>query len=158
MVGLCLEGHNRAMGIGRWVNKLRRFWHLSLADKWLFLRAVYWLGLARVWLARVPFRDLAERLSADAGTENADPELLRRVGYAVSAAGTNVPWRSDCFPQAIAAHRLLKKYGYASTIHLGVDKVGDDELLAHAWLSCGEIIVTGGSEAHRYAEIHRLGE
>jgi hypothetical protein len=146
------------MGIGRWTNKLWRFWHLSLADKLLFLSAVYWLGIARVWLAKTPFPELAERLSADVGTEEVDPEILQRVGYAVSAAGGNVPWRSDCFPQAIAAHKLLRKYGYASTIHLGIDKAGDDELLAHAWLSCGEIIVTGGSEAHRYVEIHRLGE
>ena len=146
------------MGNGQGTSKLQRFWHLSLADKWLFVCSVYWLGVARLWLAKSPFPELAARLSADEGTEEADPEVLRRVGYAVSAAGGNVPWRSDCFPQAIAAHKLLKKYGYASTIHLGVDKAGDDELLAHAWLSCGEIIVTGGSEAHRYAEIHRLGE
>ena len=158
MAGLCLEGHNPAMGIGRWTKKLQRFWHLSLADKWLFLRAVYWLGVARIWLIRVPFPELAERLSAGTVTAAADPELIQRVGYAVSAAAGNVPWRSDCFPQAIAAHKLLGKYGYASTIHLGVDKAGDDELLAHAWLSCGETIVTGGPEAYRYAEIHRLGE
>ena len=158
MAGLCLEGHNPAMGIGQWTNKLQRFWHLRLTDKWLFLCAFYWLGVARIWLIKVPFPELAERLSADPGTRKADPEVLRRVGIAVSAAGGNVPWRSDCFPQAIAAHKLLRKYGYASTIHLGVDKAGAGDLLAHAWLSCGETIVTGGSEAHRYAEIHRLGE
>jgi hypothetical protein len=137
MAGLCLEGHNPAMGIGQWTNKLQRFWHLRLTDKWLFLCAVYWLGVARIWLIKVPFPELAERLSADPGTKKADPEVLRRGGFAVSSAGGN---------------------DYASTIHLGVDKAGDDELLAHAWLTCGEKIVTGESEAHRYAEIHRLGE
>jgi hypothetical protein len=158
MAGLCLEGHNPAMGIGRWTRKLQRFWHLSPADKWLFLSAASWLGVSRIWLAWVPFAELAGRLSADPGTEKADPEVLRRIGYAVSAAAGNVPWRADCFPQAIAAHKLLRKYDYASTIHLGVDKAGAGDLLAHAWLSCGETIVTGGAEAYRYAEIHRLGE
>ena len=146
------------MGNGQRTSKLQRFWHLSLADKWLFVRAVYWLGVARLWLSKTSFPELAARLSADAGTEEADPNVLRRISYAVSAAGGNVPWRSDCFPQAIAAHQLHKKYGCASTIHLGVDRARDDELLALAWLSCGEIIVTGGSEVNRYAEIHRLGE
>ena len=146
------------MGIGLWIRKLRRFWVLRLADKWLFLRAVFWLAVARIWLAKVPVSKLAERLSADVGTEEADPELLRRVGYAVGAAGANVPWRADCFPQSIAARKLLQKYGYRSTIHLGVEKTEKYELLAHAWLTCGDTIVTGAAEADRYAEIHRLGE
>ena len=30
--------------------------------------------------------------------------------------------------------------------------------LAHAWLTCGKTIVTGGAERDRYVEIHRLGE
>ena len=86
-----------------------------------------------------------------------DAELVQRIGYAVRTAAANVPWRSDCFPQAIAANRLLQQHGCASTIHLGVDKNGNNELLAHAWLTCGETTVTGGAEADRYAEIHRLG-
>jgi hypothetical protein len=146
------------MGITIWPRKLRRFGELSLADKWLLVRAVFWLAVARVWLALVPFPKLVRRLGARSGSVDAEPELLRRIGFAVSAAGANVPWRSDCFPQSIAAYKLLQRHGCASTIHLGVDKAGNEELLAHAWLSCGETVVTGGAEAHRYAEIHRLGE
>ena len=146
------------MGIARWTNKLRRFWNLSLADKWLFLRAVFWLGAARIWLAMVPFKRLAARLSTDEGATDPDPELLERVGFAVSAAGANVPWRSDCFPQSIAAYKMLQRSGYASKIRLGVEKADEDELLAHAWLTCGETVVTGGGQLDRYVEIHRLGE
>jgi hypothetical protein len=124
------------MGKTRTLEKLHRFRSLDPADKRLFLRAVGWLAVARVRLAVVPFARLAEQLSADAGSENPSPELLGRIGFAVSAAGANVPWRSDCFPQAIAAHQLLKRY----------------------WLTCGDTVVTGGAERDRYREIHRLGE
>jgi hypothetical protein len=144
------------MGIGRWTGKAGRFWDLSLADKWLFLRAVAWLAVARIWLARMPFSDLAGRLSAKVGREEPDPELLRRVAYAVAAAAGNVPWRSDCFPKAIAANKLLQRSGYASTIHLGVDKEEEDQLIAHAWLTCGEIVVTGGEDLDRYTEMLAL--
>ena len=144
------------MGIGQWTSKVRRFWELSPADKWLFLRAVYWLAVARIWLARVSFPDLAARLSTNEGTEAADPELLQRVAHAIAAAGGNVPWRSDCFPQAIAANKLLQGYGYQSTIHLGVDKAGKTQLLAHAWLTCGETVVTGGEDLDRYTEMLTL--
>ena len=93
------------MPITRLPEKLRRFGGLSLAEKWLFGRAVAGLAFARVQLAVTPFERLAKRLSDETGSENtqADPDLLQRVGFAVAAAANNVPWRSDCFPQAIAA-------------------------------------------------------
>jgi hypothetical protein len=142
----------------RWQRKLRRFGAMSRADKWLFLRAVGWLAVARIWLAFVPFRKLAERLRESNLSSDADPAALSRVSFAVSAASANVPWRSDCFPKAIAASKLLQSLGHGSSIHLGVERAGETELLGHAWLTCGSIVVTGGEERHRYVEIHRLGE
>ena len=141
----------------QWKRKLQRFVRLGPEDRRLLLRAVFWIGMGRLWLAAFPFQRLASRLSADAGSEGVDPELVRRIGEAVSTAGAHVPWRSDCFPRSIAAHQLLKRHGYASTIHLGVEKAGDGELLGHAWVTCGGIVVTGGEQLERYAEIHRLG-
>jgi hypothetical protein len=52
---------------------------------------------------------------------------------------------------------LLKRFGYASTIHFGVERAGEDVLNGHAWLTCGETVVTGGAELDRYVEMHRLG-
>ena len=157
MAGLCPDRHNRAMGIARWARKGRRFWDLGLADQWLFICSVYWLAVARIWLARASFPALARRLNVKDRSNDADPELLRRIGSAVGAAAGNVPWRSDCFPQAIAANKLLQRYGIASTIHLGVEKADESKLLAHAWLTCGEVVVTGGADLDRYVEVHRLG-
>jgi hypothetical protein len=145
------------MSLRRWKGKLQRFVRLDTEDRLLLLRAVFWIGVARLWLAAFPFQRLASRLSAEDGLDDADPELVRRIGNAVGAAGAHVPWRSDCFPRSIAAHQLLKSHGYASTIHLGVEKAGNGELLGHAWVTCGGIVVTGGEQLDRYAEIHRLG-
>ena len=64
--------------------------------------------------------------------------------------------RSDCFPQTIAGRALLRREGYASTIHLGVERVGDDALSGHAWLTCGDEVVTGGDDPGGYTEIHRF--
>ena len=144
------------MAIARLQHKLRRFGELSLADKWLLLRAVFWLAVARVWLLVTPFRHVARRLSDKSEHKVADPVLLQRIGYAVSAAGANVPWRSDCFPQAIAARALLRSFGYSSIIHLGVEKPDTDALAGHAWLTCEDTVVTGGADLDRYTEVHRL--
>ena len=158
MVGLCLEGHNPTMGITRLLYKLRRFGELGLADKWLLLRAVFWLAVARLMLIAMSFERLTKRFSAagDAASSNPDMASIERVGLAVRAAANNVPWRSDCFPQAIAARALLKSFGILATIHLGVERSGEESLVGHAWLSCGDTIVTGGAELDRYVEVHRL--
>ena len=144
------------MRIASVTRKLRRFGELSLADKWLLMRAAAWLAIARLRLAITPFQKLVDGLSEEQGASAPDPDLLERVGFAVSAAAANVPWRSDCFPQTIAARSLLKAYGLGSTVHLGVDRVGKDDLSGHAWLTCGDTVVTGGADLDRYTEVHRL--
>lgn len=138
--------------------KLDKFRALSSAEKWTLVHATVWLALARLMLLAVPFRKLAARLSGDQGTADGelDPELIARVRFAVQAAASNVPWRSDCFPQSIAGWMLLKHHGYRSTIHLGVDRSGGDELLGHAWLTCGDEIVTGADDVDRFTEMHRF--
>ena len=144
------------MSIARCKYKLKRFVRLSGADKWLLLRAVAWLAVSRIMLAVLSFRRLSARLSATdvPAHAEADPEVLHRIGRAVAVAANNVPWRSDCFPQTIAARMLLKRHGYASTIHIGVERIGDNELTGHAWLTCGETVVTGGEDLDRYTELH----
>ena len=146
------------MRISRWKDKLQRFNALDGADKWLLLRAVGWLAVARTMLVVMPFRRLVARLSAaqTAAQREADPAVLSRVGRAVAAAANNVPWRSDCFPQTIAARMLLRSYGYVSTIHIGVERAGEGDLAGHAWLTCGETVVVGGEDLDCYTEMHRL--
>ena len=137
-------------------NKLVQFARLDVADRWLLIRASAWLGVARLRLAFASFQQLSERLSNDSPDTcvDPDPEFLRRVGFSVRAAANNVPWRSDCFPQAIAARMLLKRRGHASKIHLGVEKSGEGSIAGHAWLTCGDEVVVGGEDLDRYTEMH----
>jgi hypothetical protein len=147
------------MSIARWKNKFAKMGQLSGADQWLLVRAAGYLAIARIMLIAMSFDRLSARLSAETNSTQIEPDqnLLQRIGYAVSAAANNVPWRSDCFPQTIAARMLLKRHGYASTIHFGVERSGEEALAGHAWLTCGETVVIGGAERDRYVEMHRLG-
>ena len=125
----------------------------------MLLHATVWLALARLMLLVLPFHRLAKRLSAVEGKEKSipEPELLARIGRSIQAAAGNVPWRSDCFPQSIAGWMLLKHHGFKGTIHLGVERSGNEEVTGHAWLTCAGTVITGGEGLDRYAEIHRLG-
>ena len=146
------------MRISRWMNKLKRFFALDGAGKCLLLRATGWLAVARLMMALMPFHRLAANLSAaETSTRYAvDPVVLSNIGRSIAIAANHVPWRSDCFPQTIAARMLLKGYGYVSTIHLGVDSTGEGDIAGHAWLTCAETVVIGGTELDRYTELHTL--
>jgi len=124
------------------------------------IEAVYWLAVARVMLVVVPFDRLSKRLSALSvqGSSPADNDLIRRVGWAVTRASTRVPWRADCFPQAIAACKVLQRRGQTSTMHIGVLRNHDGTLVGHAWLVCGDQVVTGGVALERYSVLHTIPE
>ena len=138
--------------------KLGRFRQLPAADQWLVIRAAFWLGIARAMLVFIPFSRLIEWMSAPAQATPVAPDrsYLERAGYAVRAAAGSVPWRADCFPQAVAARMLLRRKGYATTIHLGVEKAQGGNIAGHAWLTCDDYVVTGAGELDRYTEMHRI--
>jgi len=77
----------------------------------------------------------------------ADHLLVERVAFAIPRAAARVPWRSDCLVQALAAERWLRRSGVPSTIHFGVPKDQGGMFEAHAWLTVGERVVTGGDIA-----------
>ena len=143
------------MSTGRWKQKLARFRDLSGTDKLMVLHAALWLAIARLMLLFLPFKKMASRFSGEgeSKTNDPNPQLLERIAHAVRAAAANVPWRSDCFPQSIAARMLLKHHGYGSTIHIGVRKKDKDNIAGHAWVTCGSTVVVGGEEIPHYTEM-----
>lgn len=46
--------------------------------------------------------------------------------------------------RAMTARKILLKKGINSTLYLGVGKE-DGKMVAHAWLRCGQLYVTGGN-------------
>ncbi|MEG0711156.1 MAG: lasso peptide biosynthesis B2 protein, partial [Niameybacter sp.] len=66
------------------------------------------------------------------------------------------PWESKCLVQAMVAQYLLKRRRIATTLYLGVAKGSEGELKAHAWLRCGQMIVTGDGARRDYKEVARF--
>lgn len=134
-----------------------KFLSLSWREKRVFIEALSSLLLIRILIAFVPFRYIAKRL----GVEHA--ETLRSIGApdalldllstAVSRAARYAPWECKCLAQAIAAHRMLHHRGYLSTLYLGIAKNEEGKIIAHAWLRCGERIITGKQGANRYTVV-----
>ena len=133
-----------ARGFAKW----RR---LGRAERGLFLEAFVLLGAARLAVALLPFRWLAASLGrhmnqAGGAVDPGDLDRARLIGWAVRTAAGHTPWASVCLPQAVTAKWMLRRRHIAGTIYLGVAKSGTapDRLNAHAWLRCGDEILTGG--------------
>lgn len=122
----------------------------NVTERLLLLEAFALLGIARLLVLTVPFRWLARSLGehmreSAPEAEPTDLHQARQVGRAVLSAANNTPWKSVCLPQAVAGQWMLKRRRIATTLYLGVAKADakPEQLAAHAWLRCGEAIITG---------------
>ncbi|HLH78318.1 MAG TPA: lasso peptide biosynthesis B2 protein [Candidatus Binataceae bacterium] len=141
-----------------WRLKLARITAMSWAERGLLLEAAWFLGLSRLALMIMPFRQLARWLErrprASTKATSANYCQIRR---AVSIAARNVPWNAVCLPQAMTAKLMLARRGCASTLHLGVAKDGRGTLLAHAWLEASGVTVVGGAAKADFSSISHFG-
>jgi len=129
----------------------------------LVAEAVLCLLLARLALIFVPFPRLARHLGRfvppdEARRLAAEPAaghalLASEIGWAVTRAARNVPFKAVCLPQAMAARVMLGRRGVASTMHFGAARGARKPLDAHAWLDAAGVEVTGYPVARQVAEI-----
>lgn len=143
---------------------LRRIRNFSRRDRfvryWLF-PAWIGLGLASLAISTVSFRRLAPRLGDWRGVEKPTvsltaPQVLRarQVGETIRLAARFAPWRADCYPQAILARLMLGMNGIPYTLAMGVKRdAADGAMLAHAWVQCGSVSVTGGDGDAEYRAV-----
>jgi len=118
------------------------------AHEWLDIAvAADELAIARFKLGRTRPRELVPNGSGDEVAGDVRPatiEHLDRVRLAIARASRFVPWRADCLVQAMAARRWLHRHGIPTILSIGVAAATGPDFEAHAWLSHGGHIVTGG--------------
>lgn len=79
-----------------------------------------------------------------------------QVRWAVLLVSKYTPWESKCLVQALTAQKMLKRRSIKSTIYFGIGRDIDKSILAHAWLKCGGITVTGESTDGFFKELARF--
>lgn len=127
----------------------------------MFTEAWLLLALARTMLLFLPFRKLAPILGKKSFPVAENEYLyhdkndkLIRIGRAILRAGKRSPWRTECFEQALAGKLMLKARRMTSTVFFGVSKNKQKgNFHAHAWLQCGNYIVTGNKHLEQFTVI-----
>lgn len=137
---------------------LRRFGALPRRRRLLLLEATLALAVMRVAIVALPFRVIARRLGLEQlrsrPTHRPSDPRAAEIGWAVRAAAAHTPWHSTCLAQALAGAAMLRRAGIPSTLSLGVSREpAAKQLIAHAWLRCGDEILTGAEGRDRFVEL-----
>jgi hypothetical protein len=126
----------------------------------LAVEALLLLGVFRAAILLLPFRRITAMMGLVQGepgrfSGGASVASVEQFSWAIQAASKRTPWESACLVQALAGQVMLSRRRMSATLYLGVakDASGSEAMVAHAWLQCGDRIVTGGSGMERYAAI-----
>ena len=156
---------------------LRKYFSIDKTERRILNRTFFWLIYAFILARLIPLRwfsgllgefnpvRLAADLPADrhgkagpaGGKEVAveinsgEKELIQMLRKNIRRWKRYLPWKVKCFEEAIAAKKVLEKYKISSTLYLGVDKNTEKELIAHAWLKCRDIFISGEKGHKQYA-------
>ncbi len=146
------------------MGRLKKFMALEARNKLLLLRAWCMLGCFRAIMLALPLKRLTRGLQhhpgpvVPAALGPQQQQEARTIGAMVAAAASITPWQSRCLLQVLVVQRLLAARGVLGHFYLGVCRnpfqgmaVGD--IAAHAWLQCGDLIVSGAAGHEQYTVI-----
>ena len=147
------------------IEDLRKFSKRSWQERRLFLEAFILLGIMRAAILLLTFQKITKILGLTQGTTSSlsgvnmtvDPTA---IGWSIQAAAARTHWESACLAQALTGVIMLGRRGINSTLYLGVgkDQSDKDTMAAHAWLRCGESILTGAGGVERYSAISSFSQ
>jgi hypothetical protein len=140
-----------------WVNDLLKLRTRTRSERWRLVEAVFLLALMRTAIALFSFRRVASWLYLVEGTLTSDIDPLcgaaaAEIGWAIRTAAMRTPWESTCLVQTLATAIMLSYRRIPCTLCLGVAK-NEHRIIAHAWLRCGRVILTGAGGHERFTTI-----
>lgn len=135
-------------------NRLSKFAELAPWQKLTVAQAWLLLGWYRLGIILLSFKRVTAHLQHHPLPQSLPPlqpgqcDEAMMIGRLVAAAARLTPWQSRCLAQVLVTQRLLAKRNIPGQFYLGVQRGGEfagdcSEFSAHAWLQCGDAIVTG---------------
>ena len=143
------------------MKQITKLMALPAPDRALLFKSFTALAVMRVGLWIMPYtkvRKISDWMSGvgvgslRAGGAHAKPSR-ERIGWAVATVSRVVPGGINCLVRAMATEIVLKRFGYASILKIGVVKPGDGQFEAHAWLESDGIVVIGDFQLDRFVPL-----
>jgi hypothetical protein len=137
---------------------LRTFRTLPRARRRVLRQTAPILLLVRVLLWTLPSGALVRRIhgrAERAELPRAGSPSLQDLVWAVEVTSRHVP-AATCLTQALATQVLLARWGYGSTLRIGVARETGQALKAHAWVERNGEVLIGGGDLERYTQLPDL--
>lgn len=140
------------------IKRIRQFVRLSGVEQRLFIVILFLTAVIRLALLFLPFRWLRPILGTSMKESQMEVDQdsrnkAQQIGIMVERVSRHTPWKSKCLVQALAGKFLLRWQGITNTLYLGVGKDECNALIAHAWLRCGNMILTGGRGREQFTVV-----
>jgi hypothetical protein len=133
----------------------------ALIDYILFVEAWFLLHFAKLVILLMPFKKIASRmgrLQIESTHDLQSMEKTTQIEHAVRRASRYTLHDSKCYDQALTAKALLGQCSLPATIYFGLAKESDNQLIAHAWVRCGNSIITGRAGVERFTVVACFGD
>lgn len=134
------------------MSRLTNFIRQPLHRKILLIKALFWLCHAWVIVRKTGFTKRAPHLGSkhpgdwcEGSPQNLDK--IKDVRWAINKACDLTGHRFTCLMIGLAGKEMLRRFDIPNALVLGAMKsteTGKSEMLAHAWLRSGTMVVLGG--------------
>jgi len=125
------------------------FYKLPAKYKKVAVEAIFWVILIRllIWIFSFDFvKKKIQKIASHYTPTTKHTVSMSRLRLLIMSTARYIP-RATCLVQALAGYILFSKYGYTTSIKIGVlNENGEFE--AHAWLENGNSVVLGESEKY----------
>lgn len=137
---------------------------ISFFEYALFVEAWICLSFAKLLVVFFPFKKIATMIGepqVESPKEVKFVVKVKDIEISITRAVKYALFTSKCYDQALATTFMLKRRKIVSTIYFGLHKK-DEQLTAHAWVRCGEKIVSGRKGYESFTPVawfgsHNLG-
>lgn len=139
---------------------LKTFLRMPMKQKLLIPQILVLMAYYRFRVHHRPFSELAPKIGK-LGCETpveASPRNAWLVHELMESMFRKLKWKDSCLVRALTAKKLLNRMGERCTLYMGVRKVDNKPMEAHAWLRCGKLIVTGGEFKESYTVTAIFGD
>lgn len=140
------------------MTRINKFFRLDAADRQLLVSAFFLVSSVRLGLSVLPFSIMRRLLLGSGRSDRRSPiasgDIVDRTVWAVTVASSYVP-AATCLTQALAARKLLVKWGCDAVVRIGAARNKAGRFQAHAWVESSGKVVIGGSESslNRFTEL-----
>ena len=131
----------------------------NLYDYVLFTEAWLFLNFAKLLIIVFPFKRISALIGnpqVESPRKIVEEKVIMEIEVSILRGIKYVFFTSKCYDQALATTFMLKRRKIASTIYFGLHKE-DEQLTAHAWVRCGEKIISGRTGHERFTPVAWFG-